>query len=779
MSVDVFGLHCSALSTARLVGFRAREVLSQPFELDVFFTVPEGTDVRSAIGSAATIAAVREDSTPLMSWHGVLVRMRLLHQTHERALYQGLVVPKLWLLRHHVRSHVQTKKGQKVKDFTGATLAAADLCDGTDFKFTIDDGRYPEEEFVCQYRESHLAFVQRWLEREGLYYYFEHAAETSGDPLMTVIDEKGEYKALRDDGIVRYFPDPSGDQAGAECLQDLHVDVQLLPASVTIADHNYANPTVPVSGDGTVLSNGRGVMHEYGYRVFDSGQATRLAEVKAQSIACRELTLHARGNYLGLRAGYDFEVEDGPDEYPSKYLAIEVTHRGTVAATSADVLALTGLGITHTYEVEVVAIPREVQFRAPQTTPWPRIDGYEHGAVDGPADAIYAQIDDQGRYLVRFHFDTADLPDGSTSTYLRMMQPHGGNPEGFHFPLRKGTEVLVGFRGGDPDRPIIAGVVPDAHRPSTVTSRNHTQNVIRTGGRNHIVIEDQDGQQSIDIYTPQQETNFYLGHPRRHAFATPPDTPGSDITITAVDCAAYLNTEGNAGFVVGGDWWQNVGVNYYLDVCGNGKEHFVGNYILNTDGTSTEFYNSTRATTTKSGRTDTVQAGGVTQTIEGGGWHQHVTGASDQTIEGTLGIEVSGATTSKLKGGWTVEETPGVVWEIGGDGVEIHTGKEFAVTAPKIELHATNWFHFEGHKEEYIGNLLEIVGAEEIIALATALHASTSAMHFTGFALHLAGPHYDNHLAHVEHGVAHLKEAVTELKNTATIVNVAVFVKIG
>ena len=44
-----------------------------------------------------------------------------------------------------------------------------------------------------------------------------------------------------------------------------------------------------------------------------------------------------------------------------------------------------------------------------------------------------------------------------------MMQPHGGDIEGWHFPLRKGTEVLFTFLGGDPDRPVIAGVVPNAH----------------------------------------------------------------------------------------------------------------------------------------------------------------------------------------------------------------------------------------------------------------------------------------------------------------------------
>lgn len=46
---------------------------------------------------------------------------------------------------------------------------------------------------------------------------------------------------------------------------------------------------------------------------------------------------------------------------------------------------------------------------------------------------------------------------------------------GWHFPLRKGTEVMVSFQGGDPDRPVIAGVVPNALTPSNVTNRNHTQ----------------------------------------------------------------------------------------------------------------------------------------------------------------------------------------------------------------------------------------------------------------------------------------------------------------
>ena len=71
-----------------------------------------------------------------------------------------------------------------------------------------------------------------------------------------------------------------------------------------------------------------------------------------------------------------------------------------------------------------------------------------------------------------------------------MMQPHGGSVEGFHFPLRKGTEVLFTFVGGDPDRPVIAGVVPNTEKPSPVTKANQTRNVIQTGGRNRMEFED-------------------------------------------------------------------------------------------------------------------------------------------------------------------------------------------------------------------------------------------------------------------------------------------------
>ena len=113
--------------------------------------------------------------------------------------------------------------------------------------------------------------------------------------------------------------------------------------------------------------------------------------------------------------------------------------------------------------------------------------------VDADEKGKYAEVDDQGRYRVKFLFDTV-TPDGKpASRYVRMAQPHSGAGYGFHFPLRPGIEVLMTFVDGDPDRPIITAAVPNPQTPSPVAKNNATRNIMRTGGGNEINIDDTSG----------------------------------------------------------------------------------------------------------------------------------------------------------------------------------------------------------------------------------------------------------------------------------------------
>ncbi len=83
-----------------------------------------------------------------------------------------------------------------------------------------------------------------------------------------------------------------------------------------------------------------------------------------------------------------------------------------------------------------------------------------------------------------------------------MAQPYAGRDHGMHFPLHKGTEVLLTFIDGDPDRPIIQSAVPNPETQSPVNVNNQTMSAITTAGGNKIHIEDQAGSEGFSC-TPR------------------------------------------------------------------------------------------------------------------------------------------------------------------------------------------------------------------------------------------------------------------------------------
>jgi type VI secretion system secreted protein VgrG len=126
------------------------------------------------------------------------------------------------------------------------------------------------------------------------------------------------------------------------------------------------------------------------------------------------------------------------------------------------------------------AIPASRAYRPPRITPRPRIHGLLSRVVKSNAVGRRARIDPKGRYTVQFHFDTAAGGSAKASRPVRMAQPHAGPGYGMHFPVKPGTEVLLGFIDGDPDRPIIVGAIPNESAPSPVTASNAHVNQIRT-----------------------------------------------------------------------------------------------------------------------------------------------------------------------------------------------------------------------------------------------------------------------------------------------------------
>lgn len=508
---DLFILRSQSLpEDTRVVGFRGTETLSRPYAFEVFLQItgPEAHsfDVGDAVGGKAALVTSRDDDRDPFVLAGMFSEVALLHEMDERAVLRGVLVPHLWHLSQTLHSRLFTQ--QSIPEIIEAVLQESAIT-SSDYELRLA-GQYKPEEHVCQYAESDLDFLSRWMEREGLYYFFEHSEE--GEKLI-ITDSKSFHKDLTSNAM-RYFPQTGKDRSAGEHLESFVCRQRHLPASVRYKDYDYTKPTLDVAGKASVSKNGLGEIHLHGARIFTPDSAKRIAKLRAEQIQSRERVFTGAGTALYLRSGCTFSLTDHPRAaFDTSYLAIEVEHQANQLAGSGDLRRLTGLDTDEVYRVHVTAIPAEVQFRAEEATAWPRIYGTEHGVIDGEAESEYAQLDDHGRYLVRFAFDESSLKDGKASTWVRMMQPHGGGVEGWHFPLRKGTEVLFTFLGGDPDRPVIAGVVPNALKPSPVTRANHTKNVIQTGGRNRVEMEDKAGYERITISTPHQDSYVRFGAP--------------------------------------------------------------------------------------------------------------------------------------------------------------------------------------------------------------------------------------------------------------------------
>ena len=117
-----------------------------------------------------------------------------------------------------------------------------------------------------------------------------------------------------------------------------------------------------------------------------------------------------------------------------------------------------------------------------------------------------------GRYRVKLPFDLDEWSPGGESRPVRLAKPYAGPEYGIHFPLHEGTEVMLSFVQGNPDRPYISGVMHDSAHPDHIPADWNTRNVIRTWANNKLRMEDQKGQEHIKLATDYQKSQLNLGH---------------------------------------------------------------------------------------------------------------------------------------------------------------------------------------------------------------------------------------------------------------------------
>lgn len=746
---DFFSFSSSGLpDSTRVLGFRGTEALSRPYVFEIYLSVPSeesgDIDLDDVVGAKGTLRAQREDDGEEYLIHGVFSGIELVHQVGAGAMFHATLVPRFWELTQTLHSRIFTKKS--VREIIEFILEDSGFS-GDDYALKLYSD-YEPEEHVCQYQESDLDFISRWMEREGIYYYFEQGEDCEK---LIITDHRSFHEPLRK-APVPYHPVMGGDTNAGESFDSFMCRHKQLPAAVRLNDYDYNNPTLDVTGEASVSRSGFGEITMHGARFFTPGAGKRLATLRAEEMLARKVLYHGTGMAYHLRPGYIFELEEHPRAaLNAEYLTVEITHVCAHATASPHIKKMFGAETNDVYRVELTAIPASTQFRAARTTPWPRIYGYENGIIEGDADSEYAQIDEHGRYHVKFMFDETDLKGNASSTWVRMAQPHGGGIEGWHFPLRKGTEVVLSFMGGDPDRPVVMAVVPNAHTPSPVTNGNNTTNVIQTGGRNRLELEDKTGSQRITMSTPTENTYLRMGALNDdHNFIGRTDGSALIFTGTHFDIeVTTFKTEYAGDFVTHlykGPFTTEVEKDVNRTYKANLTEKVAAGHVSETYQSHYTKVTGLQEVHAEGGQTETFDCTQST-TITAGGRTQEVTGLLDVKAKSGYTVTVTGDAKETATGNWTIEavavetkSTGAWKWSCLGDKVGLTIG---ATSETLIGI----------KNENLIGGKIEILGpikSETVLGVKIDTHIGVSIEASAAIALKFAPTWFENLAGKIE-----------------------------
>ena len=173
-----------------------------------------------------------------------------------------------------------------------------------------------------------------------------------------------------------------------------------------------------------------------------------------------------------------------------------------------------------------------------------------------------------GRVRVQMMWQEA----GSEQTpWIRLLQPHSGSGKGFYFVPEIGEEVLVGFQGGNAEKPYVIGTQYNGKEKSGYADKENNIKAVHTRSGTKIILNDSEG--SILIEDPSGNTyhmdgqgNIKVSAPKNISF-----TAGQNINISAgqnITTTAGMNISASAGMsynvFAGGTISQNAVMNYTL-----------------------------------------------------------------------------------------------------------------------------------------------------------------------------------------------------------------------
>ncbi len=524
--------------------------------------------------------------------------------------YTATAYPWLWFLTHTRDCRIFQNKA--VPDIIKEIF---DDLEFNDYELKLT-GDYREWEYCVQYRESDYNFVNRLMEHEGIFYYFNHEEDRH---IMVLADSNASLEPYEDFESIVFSPeDASGASIAGECVRSVFMEKQLHPGSVTHRDFDFKAPDKDLTATQAI---DREHDHSF-YEVYDypghyteSGDGEAYSRIRMEAFYTGFETVSGEADARGLAGGHYFDLTDHPiDGFNKRYLVISAAYHLTTTAGFQSGVSMAGPG----YTVMFNAIDYETPYRPATKTPKPLVEGPQTAIVSGPGgDEIYT--DEYGRVKVQFHWDREGQRDENSSCWIRVSQGWAGKKWGAMVLPRIGQEVIVEFLEGDPDQPIITGRVYNAKSmPPYALPAEKTKSTFKTdsskggSGFNEIRFEDKKGseqlffhaEKNMDMHVKNDSFENILGnrhqtigeenggsqkkllHGDKHfrVVGDRIEKVESNDNLT-VDADRKQEVTGSDNLTVGGDLLATIGADYHLSIGGTLHETTGSDCLIEASGT--------------------------------------------------------------------------------------------------------------------------------------------------------------------------------------------------
>ncbi|ECG2628394.1 type VI secretion system tip protein VgrG [Salmonella enterica subsp. enterica] len=308
---------------------------------------------------------------------------------------------------------------------------------------------YPVRTWQVQYGETDFDFLQRLMQEWGIYWWFEHSEDSH---TLVLADAISAHKACPDSPLVEWHQE--GLKLDKEFIHTITANESLRTGQWVLDDFDFTKPRSLLAN---TVANPRETGHatyehyEWPGDYFDKSEGEMLTRIRMEAQRSPGSRVLGGGNIRTLMTGYTFTLENYPTaEVNQEYLLMQTL------LFVQDNAQHSGQDQHFTFSTRFELHPTREVFRPQRTVSKPHTKGPQSAIVTGPAgQEIWT--DQYGRVKVQFGWDRYGKMDENSSCWIRVSYPWAGKGFGMIQIPRIGQEVLVDFKNGDPDLPIIVG----------------------------------------------------------------------------------------------------------------------------------------------------------------------------------------------------------------------------------------------------------------------------------------------------------------------------------